>query len=48
MPSITERIRRFMQSPQGRKAEQRAKEMAQSPQNREKARRFMNRFRGRH
>jgi hypothetical protein len=48
MPSITDRVRRFMHSPQGRKAEQKAKEMAKDPKNQQKVRRFADRWRHRH
>ncbi len=47
MPSITDRVRRFMQSSQGRKAQQKAKEMAKDPKNQQKLRRFADKWRQR-
>ncbi|POM23833.1 hypothetical protein BTM25_24590 [Actinomadura rubteroloni] len=47
MPSLTERIRRFLNSPQGRQARARVEGVARDPRNRERARGLLARLRSR-
>ncbi|WP_165966553.1 hypothetical protein [Actinomadura sp. 7K507] len=46
MASIVDRIKKFIQSPQGQKARARAEGMARNPRTQAKARRLLTKFRG--
>ncbi|WP_198653419.1 hypothetical protein [Actinocorallia populi] len=47
MASVITRIRRFLNSPQGRQARMRAEQLARDPRHQAKARGLLQRFRGR-
>ncbi|MGN9781615.1 hypothetical protein ACTMTF_09320 [Nonomuraea sp. ZG12] len=44
---LMDRVRAYMRSPQGRQTVEKAKRMARDPQNKQKARRFLDKFRSR-
>lgn len=48
MSSLIRRIRRFISSPEGRRAIDQAKRAARDPRNQAKAKRALRRLRGRH
>ena len=47
MPSVMEKVRRYMQSPQGRRNVDKAKKMARDPRTQRKARSWLDRIMGR-
>ncbi|MER6511928.1 MULTISPECIES: hypothetical protein [unclassified Nonomuraea] len=47
MAKLMDRVRAYLRSPEGRQTVEKAKRMARDPQNQEKARRFLDRFRTR-
>ena len=46
MPGMFQKVKDFMSSPQGRKAQERAKQFASDPKNRSKAQQMLKRFTG--
>ncbi|MEV0596951.1 hypothetical protein [Nonomuraea cavernae] len=48
MATIIDRVRAYLGSPQGKEAVEKAKRMANDPQNQQKAKRFLGRFRSHH
>ncbi|WP_336204342.1 hypothetical protein [Nonomuraea sp. LPB2021202275-12-8] len=47
MTKLMEKVRAYMRSPQGKQNIEKAKRMASDPQNQQKARRFLDKFRSR-
>ncbi|WP_199565729.1 hypothetical protein [Spongiactinospora rosea] len=47
MASLVDKVRRYLSSPQGRQAVEKAKRMANDPRNRQKARGLLDRWRRR-
>jgi hypothetical protein len=47
MATLIDRVRAYLRSPKGRQQVEKAKRMARDPRNQQKARRFLERFRGR-
>ncbi|GAA3615403.1 hypothetical protein GCM10022419_120920 [Nonomuraea rosea] len=47
MATLIDRVRAYLRSPKGRANVEKAKRMARDPRNQQKARRFLERFRGR-
>lgn len=47
MAKLMDRVRAYMRSPKGRQQVEKAKRMARDPRNQQKARRLLDRFRGR-
>ncbi|MEU7892804.1 hypothetical protein AB0B45_08050 [Nonomuraea sp. NPDC049152] len=48
MATLMDRVRAYLRSPQGKQTIEKAKRMANDPQNQAKARRFLDRLRRRH
>jgi hypothetical protein len=47
MATLMDRVRAYLRSPKGRQQVERAKQLARDPRNQQKARHFLDRFRGR-
>ncbi|MET8000994.1 hypothetical protein [Nonomuraea glycinis] len=48
MTKLMDRVRAYMRSPEGKQTVDKAKRMANDPNNQQKARRFMDKFRRHH